>query len=85
MTHSTLGTSLKNKDETMEDVKSTVKMKSTISKRCGKVIEEKEKLLRVWMQDQHWCIFGSKMHKTHFVRFMNKSDLQIFSQIRTYS
>ena len=54
MNHSTIGMILKNKDKIMDHVKSAVPMMSTIiSKKCGKVLEEMEKLLRVWMQDQH--------------------------------
>ena len=54
MSHSTIGTILKNKDKIMEPVKSAVPMMSTvISKKCVKVMEEMEKLLSVWMQDQH--------------------------------
>ena len=51
MNHSTIGTILKNEDKIMEHVKSAVPMMSTIiSKKRGK---EMEKLLSVWMQDQH--------------------------------
>ncbi|XP_068398055.1 tigger transposable element-derived protein 1-like [Eschrichtius robustus] len=50
---STIGTILKNKDNIMEHVKSAVPMMSTIIlKKHGKVMEEVEKLLSVWMQDQ---------------------------------
>ena len=56
MNRSTIGTILTNKDKITEHVKSTVPMMSTIiSKKCGKVMEEMEKLLGVWMQDQHQC------------------------------
>ena len=56
MNHSTTGTILKNKDKIMEHVKAAVMMMSTmISKKRGKVMEEMEKLLSVWMQDQHQC------------------------------
>ncbi|TEA42510.1 hypothetical protein DBR06_SOUSAS25010007, partial [Sousa chinensis] len=52
MNHSTIGTILKNKDKIMEYVKSAVPMMLTIiSKKHGKMMEEKEKLLSVWMQD----------------------------------
>ena len=45
---------LKNKDKIMEHVKSTVpRMSAILSKKHGKVMEEMEKLLSVWMQDQH--------------------------------
>ncbi|KAJ8787021.1 hypothetical protein J1605_023163 [Eschrichtius robustus] len=54
MNCSTIGTILKNKDTIMERVKSAVPMMSTIiSKKRGKVMGEMEKLLSVWMQDQH--------------------------------
>ena len=54
MNRSTISTILKNKDKIMEHVKSAVPMMSTIvPKKCGKVMEEMEKL--VWMQDQHQC------------------------------
>ena len=52
MNRSTIGKILKNK--IMEHVKSAVPTMSTIiSKKCGKVMEEMEKLLSVWRQDQH--------------------------------
>ena len=54
MNRSTISMILKNKDKIMEHVKSTVPRMSTIlSKKHGKVMEEMEKLLSVWMQDQH--------------------------------
>ena len=54
MNCSTIGTVLKNKDKIVEHVKSAVPMMSTIiSKKRGKVREEMEKLLSVWLQDQH--------------------------------
>ncbi|XP_069396817.1 putative CENPB DNA-binding domain-containing protein 1 [Delphinus delphis] len=54
MNHSTIGIVLKNKDKIMEHVKSAVPMMSTIKlKKHGKVMKEMEKLLSVWMQDQH--------------------------------
>ncbi|XP_044275311.1 tigger transposable element-derived protein 1-like [Varanus komodoensis] len=54
MNRSTISTILKNKDKIMEHVKSAVPMLSTIiSKKRGKVMEEMEKHLSVWMQDQH--------------------------------
>ena len=37
------------------EVKSAVPMMSTIMSKHGKLMEEMEKLLRVWMQDQHQC------------------------------
>uniref|UniRef100_A0AC11CV00 BAF chromatin remodeling complex subunit BCL7C n=1 Tax=Ovis aries TaxID=9940 RepID=A0AC11CV00_SHEEP len=37
------------------EVKSAVPMMSTIMLKHGKLMEEMEKLLRVWMQDQHQC------------------------------
>ena len=56
MNCSTIGTILINKDKIMEHVKCAVPMMSTIVlKKCGKVIEEMEKLLSVWMQEQHQC------------------------------
>ncbi|XP_066895622.1 putative CENPB DNA-binding domain-containing protein 1 [Kogia breviceps] len=54
MNYPTISTILKNKDKIMEHVKSAVLMMSTIiSKKHGKVMEELEKLLTVWLQDQH--------------------------------
>ena len=54
MNHSTIGTILKNKDKIMEHVKSAVPIMLTIVlMKCTKVMEEMEKLLSVWMQDQH--------------------------------
>ena len=56
MNRSTIRTIVKNKDKIMEHVKSAVPIMSTIiSKKHGKVMEEVEKLLSVWMQDQHQC------------------------------
>ena len=53
MNHSTISIILKNKNNIMEHVKSAVPMMSTIIlKKCGKMLEEMEKLLSVWMQDQ---------------------------------
>ena len=44
----------KNKDKIMEHVKSAVPMMLTIIlKKCGKVMDEMEKLLSVCMQDQY--------------------------------
>ena len=54
MNHSTISTILKNKDKIMEYVKSAVPMMSMIiAKKRGKVMEEIEKLLSVWVQNQH--------------------------------
>ena len=54
MNRSTIGTILKNKDKIMEHVKSALPVMLTIIlKKCGQVMEEMEKLLSVWMQDQH--------------------------------
>ncbi|XP_021573038.1 tigger transposable element-derived protein 1 [Carlito syrichta] len=53
MNRSTICTILKNKDKIMEHMKSAVPMSTIISKKRGKVMEEMEKLLSVWMQDQH--------------------------------
>ena len=54
MNGSTISTILKNKDKIMEHVKSALQMMLTIrAKKHGKVMEEMEKLLSVWMQDQH--------------------------------
>ena len=50
MNHSTTGKILKNKDTIMEHVKSAVpRMSAILSKKHGKVMEEMEKLLSVWM------------------------------------
>ena len=54
MNCSTIGMILKNKDEIMDYVKSAVPVMLTIiSKQHGKVMEEMEKFVNVWMQDQH--------------------------------
>ena len=54
MNRSTISMILKNKEKIMEHVKSTVpRMSAALSKKQGKVMEETEKLLSVWMQDQH--------------------------------
>ena len=61
MNRSTIGMILKNKDKIMERIKSAVPMKwtiSVISKKHGKVIEEMEKLLSVWMQYQHQVLLS---------------------------
>ena len=48
--HSTVSTILKNRDKIMERVKSALPVIATIlSKKHGKVMEEIEKLLSVWM------------------------------------
>ena len=48
--HSTVSTILKNRDKIMEHVKSALPVIATIlSKKHGKVMEEMEKLLSVWM------------------------------------
>ena len=53
MNRSTVGTIYKSKDRVMEHVKSAVPMQSTIiSKKRGKLIEETEKLLSLWMEHQ---------------------------------
>ena len=54
MNHSTISKILKSKDKVMEYVKCAVLMMLTIMlKKCGKVMEEMEKLLIMWMEDQH--------------------------------
>ncbi|XP_069899826.1 putative CENPB DNA-binding domain-containing protein 1 [Globicephala melas] len=56
MNRSTIARILKNKDKIMEHVKSAVPMMSTkILKKRRKVMEKVEKLLSLWMQDQHQC------------------------------
>ncbi|XP_068246736.1 tigger transposable element-derived protein 1-like [Palaemon carinicauda] len=53
LNRSTVGTIYKQKDRIMEHVKGAVPMQSTIiSKRRGKIIEEMEKLLTIWLEDQ---------------------------------
>ena len=54
MQRATIGTLLKDKGKIMEHVKSADDVNSKV-KKCGKVMEETEKLLSVWMQDQHRC------------------------------
>lgn len=50
MNLSTISTILKNKDKIMEHGKFAVNMMLTIiSKNCGKVMEETEKVLGTWM------------------------------------
>lgn len=57
MNHSIIGIILKNKDKIREHVRFAAPMKSTIiSKIHGKMREEIEKLLSVWMQVQHQCL-----------------------------
>ena len=52
MNRSTVGTIMNNKEKVVEHVKSAVPMQSTIiSKKRGKVIEEMEKHLGVWIED----------------------------------
>ncbi|XP_068229516.1 tigger transposable element-derived protein 1-like [Palaemon carinicauda] len=49
----TVGTIYKQKDRIMEHVKGAVPMQSTIiSKKRGKIIEEMEKILTIWLEDQ---------------------------------
>ncbi|XP_067932973.1 tigger transposable element-derived protein 1-like [Watersipora subatra] len=53
LNRSTVGTIYKQKDCIMEHVKGAVPMQSTIiSKKRGKIIEEMEKLLTIWLDDQ---------------------------------
>uniref|UniRef100_A0A3Q1CCE3 HTH CENPB-type domain-containing protein n=1 Tax=Amphiprion ocellaris TaxID=80972 RepID=A0A3Q1CCE3_AMPOC len=53
MNRSTIGTIYKQKDRIMEHVKGAVPMQSTIiSKKRGKILEEMEKLLTIWLEDQ---------------------------------
>ncbi|XP_068234250.1 putative CENPB DNA-binding domain-containing protein 1 [Palaemon carinicauda] len=53
LNRSTVGTIYKQKDRIMEHVKGAVPMQSTIiSKKRGKIIEEMEKLLTIWLEDQ---------------------------------
>ena len=54
MNCSTIGTIQKNKDKIMACVKSALLMMLTIIlKKHGKVVEERKKLLSMWMQDEH--------------------------------
>ena len=56
MNCSTISIMLKNKDQIMEHVKSAMPIMSPlILKQHEKVIEEMEKFLSVWIQDQHQC------------------------------
>ena len=56
MDRSTISTILKIKGKIMEHVKSAMLMMSIIIlKKCGTVMEEMEKLLRVQRQSQHQC------------------------------
>ncbi|XP_007431162.1 CENPB DNA-binding domain-containing protein 1, partial [Python bivittatus] len=49
-----IGMIIKNKEKIMEHVKSSVPIQSMIiSKRRGKVMEELERLLGMWIEDQH--------------------------------
>ena len=53
MNRSTIGTIYKQKDCIMEHVKNAVMMQSTIiTKKRGRTIEEMEKLLMIWLEDQ---------------------------------
>ncbi|XP_069990635.1 putative CENPB DNA-binding domain-containing protein 1 [Penaeus vannamei] len=73
MNRSTIRTILKNKDKIMEHVKSSVTIKSTIiSKKRGKVIEELEKLLSIWMEDCHQKSKLLKTYRTPYYGHMNK-------------
>ncbi|XP_057576726.1 putative CENPB DNA-binding domain-containing protein 1 [Hippopotamus amphibius kiboko] len=56
MNCSTISTILMNKDKIMEhSLHAVPRMLTIISKRCGKVMEETERLLSVWMHDQPQC------------------------------
>lgn len=56
MTHLNIGKILANKDKIMEPVKSAVTIISLImAKKWREMMEEMEKLLKVWIQDQHQC------------------------------
>ena len=53
MNCSTISTIYKQKDRIMEHVKNAVMMQSTvITKKRGRTIEEMEKLLMIWLEDQ---------------------------------
>ena len=48
----TIGMILKNKDKIMEHMKSSGLMRLTvIQEKCGKMMEERETFLSVWIQD----------------------------------
>lgn len=54
MIHFTIGTITKTKDKIMEHVKSSVSMQFMImSKKRGKVMENMEIMLSIWIKDQH--------------------------------
>ncbi|ROT86069.1 putative tigger transposable element-derived protein 1-like isoform X9 [Penaeus vannamei] len=78
MNRSTIGTILKNKDKIMEHVKSSVPMQSTIiSKKRGKVIEELEKLLSIWMEDCH------QKSKPLSLMLIQEKALSLFEDLKT--
>ena len=62
MNCSTIGTIQKNKDKIMACVKSALLMMLTIIlKKHGKVVEERKKLLSMWMQDEHPAFSPSQL------------------------
>lgn len=77
MNRSTVGTILKNKEKIVEHVKFPVPMQSTIiTKRRGKVIEEMEKLLSVWIED---CI---QERKPLCLVMIQEKALSLFNELK---
>ncbi|XP_066457664.1 tigger transposable element-derived protein 1-like [Eleutherodactylus coqui] len=78
MNHSTIGTILKSKDRIMEHVRSSVPTHSTIiSKKRGKVIEELENLLSIWMEDCH------QKRKPLSLMLIQEKALSFFEDVKT--
>ncbi|KAG9474251.1 hypothetical protein GDO78_004520 [Eleutherodactylus coqui] len=78
MNRSTIGTILKSKDRIMEHVRRSVPMHSTvISKKRGKVIEELENLLSIWMEDCH------QKRKPLRLMLIQEKALSLFEDVKT--
>ncbi|XP_066445361.1 tigger transposable element-derived protein 1-like [Eleutherodactylus coqui] len=78
MNRSTISTILKSKDRIMEHVRSSVPMHSTIiSKKRGKVIEELENLLSIWMEDCH------QKRKPLSLMLIQEKALSLFEDVKT--
>jgi hypothetical protein len=53
LSHSTVGTVVKNRDKIMEYVKSASTLQSVmVNPKCGVLIEEMEHLPKIWLDDQ---------------------------------
>ena len=77
LNHSTVGTIYKSKDKIMEHVKSAVPMQSMIiSKKRGKIVEEMEKLLSVWI------LHHQRRRETLSLSLIQEKALSLFEDLK---